>query len=213
MAFVLSPEPPLSDWIAELDAQIARSATFFAGRPIVVDLSAVPESDPGLPTLFQEMQARGIRVIGAEGADGLTPAAQSVGGPLIGGRPGGLYEVPVDPPDAPPPPEPTSLILDEPVRSGQTIVFPKGDVIINGTVAWGAEIMAGGSIHVYGALRGRAIAGVNGTPQSRIFCQKLEAELISIDGLYMTADDMEAFRGRSVQARLDGESIIITELS
>ena len=54
---------------------------------------------------------------------------------------------------------------------------------------------------------------MNGTPQSRIFCQKLEAELISIDGLYMTADDMEAFRGRSVQARLDGESIIITELS
>jgi septum site-determining protein MinC len=213
MAFVLSPEPPLSDWIGELDAQIARSATFFAGRPIVVDLSAVPENDPGLPSLFQDMAARGIRVIGAEGANGLTPAAQEVGGPLIGGRPLGLYEVPEDPPDEPPPPEPTSLILDETVRSGQTIVFPKGDVIINGSVAWGAEVMAGGSIHVYGALRGRAIAGVNGIAQARIFCQRLEAELISIDGLYMTADDMEAYRGRAIQARLDGESIIITEFS
>ena len=213
MAFVLSPDAPLREWLGELDAQIERSATFFAGRPIVVDLSSIPQSDPDLATLFDELRDRGIRVIGAEGADGLTPAVQAVGGPLIGGRPLGLYEVPDDPPDAPPPPEPTSMTLDEPVRSGQTILFPQGDLTVNGSVASGAEIMAGGSIHVYGVLRGRAIAGVTGNQHARIFCRKLEAELISIDGLYMTAEDMETFRGRSIQARLEGSSIIITETS
>jgi septum site-determining protein MinC len=214
MAFVLSPDAPLSNWMVELDAQIERSATFFAGRPIVVDLAGIPETDPGLDTLFDDLRHRGIRVIGTEGLDGLTPAIQSsVGGPLIGGRPLGLYEVPDDPPDEPPAPEPTSMVLDEPVRSGQTILFPQGDLTINGSVASGAEIMAGGSVHVYGVLRGRAIAGVTGNQQARIFCKKLDAELISIDGLYMTAEDMDAFRGKSIMARLEGSSIIITEIS
>jgi septum site-determining protein MinC len=212
MAFVLSPDAPLKEWLAELDAQIERSATFFAGRPIVVDLSSIPQGDPDLDTLFDALQARGIRVIGAEGTDGLTPAIQGVGGPLIGGRPLGVYEVPEDEPDEPPPPEPSSMTLDAPVRSGQTILFPPGDLTVNGSVASGAEIMAGGSIHVYGTLRGRAIAGVTGNQHARIFCSKLDAELISIDGLYMTADDMENFRGKSIHARLEGSSIIITEI-
>jgi septum site-determining protein MinC len=77
MAFVLSPDAPLRDWLAELDAHIERSATFFAGRPIVVDLSSVPQSDPDLDTLFDALQARGIRVIGAEGTDGLTPPSRA----------------------------------------------------------------------------------------------------------------------------------------
>jgi septum site-determining protein MinC len=213
MAFVLSPDAPLCDWLAELDAQIERSASFFAGRPIVVDLSSIPQTDPDLETLFDALRTRGIRVIGAEGTDGLTPAIQAVGGPLIGGRPLGLYEVPDDPPDEPPPPEPTSMVLDAPVRSGQTILFPQGDLTVTGSVASGAEIMAGGSIHVYGVLRGRAIAGVTGNSRARIFCKKLDAELISIDGLYMTAEDMDGFRGKSIQARLEGSSIIITEIS
>jgi len=212
MAFVLSPDAPLRDWLAELDAQIERSATFFAGRPIVVDLSSIPQADPELDTLFEALRARGIRVIGAEGADGLTPAIRGIGGPLVGGRPLGLYEVPDDPPEEAPPPGPTSMVLDEPVRSGQTILFPSGDLTVNGFVSSGAEIMAGGSIHVYGTLRGRAIAGVTGNQQARIFCKKLDAELISIDGLYMTADDMDSFRGKSIHARLVGSSIIITEI-
>jgi septum site-determining protein MinC len=96
------------------------------------------------------------------------------------------------------------------MRSGQYIEHLDGDVIVVGSVASGAEIVAGGSIHVYGRLRGRAIAGA-GYPRARIFCRKLEAELLSIDGLYLTADDMEAsLRGRSVQVRLDGDSLLIT---
>jgi septum site-determining protein MinC len=70
-----------------------------------------------------------------------------------------------------------------------------------------------GSIHIYGALRGRAIAGSTGNAEARIFCNKLEAELIAIDGLYRTADEMDPqFRGRPVQAWLDGETMAMATL-
>jgi septum site-determining protein MinC len=109
---------------------------------------------------------------------------------------------------APAKPGPASLLLDTPVRSGQSIVFPEGDVTVVGSVSSGAEIVAGGSIHVYGTLRGRAIAGSMGDARARIYCRKLEAELLAIDGLYQTAEDMDAqFRGRAVQVRLDGDAI------
>ena len=91
------------------------------------------------------------------------------------------------------------------MRSGQSVVFEKGDVSIVGSIASGAEVIAGGSIHVYGALRGRAIAGLGGNQRARIFCRKLEAELLAIDGVYRTADDMDAaLRGKPVQAWLGG---------
>ena len=110
------------------------------------------------------------------------------------------------------PKEPEVLLIDTPIRSGQSIIFP-GDVTVVGSVASGAEIVAGGSVHVYGALRGRAIAGWNGNGKARIFCRKMEAELIAIDGLYQTAEDMSPdMRGRPVQAWLEGESLKLAEL-
>jgi septum site-determining protein MinC len=106
---------------------------------------------------------------------------------------------------------PNSLLLDKSIRSGQSIVHPEGDVIVVGSVASGAEVVAGGSIHIYGPLRGRAIAGSRDA-RARIFCRKLEAELLSIDGLYMVADDMPAhLRGKQVQVWLDGDSMIMTQ--
>ena len=95
-----------------------------------------------------------------------------------------------------------SLLIDHPVRSGQSIVFEKGDVTVVGSVASGAEVIAGGSIHVYGALRGRAIAGLTGNNRARIFCRRLEAELLAIDGVYQTADDMERAAARQAGAGL-----------
>ena len=91
--------------------------------------------------------------------------------------------------------------------------FPKGDVTVIGSVASGAEVIAGGSIHIYGALRGRAIAGVAGDAKARIFCRKLEAELIAIDGLYKTADDIPpALRGKPAKISLDGDKVLIAAL-
>ena len=93
------------------------------------------------------------------------------------------------------------------------MVFERGDVTVLGSVASGAEVMAGGSVHVYGTLRGRAIAGLAGHPGARIFCSKLQAELLAIDGVYQTADDMPAKAlGKPVQAWLDGEQMKISVL-
>lgn len=218
MALVLAPEAPLADWIAALDEQMARAHAFFVERPVVLDLGLL---DPGpfvsgrageapeleasaLPGLLAE---RGIRLIAAEnvpdGVDGF-PA------PLAGGRATGEEEIPA--PEAPAPAR-RSLLIDEPVRSGTQIVFPEGDVTVIGSIASGAEVMAGGSIHVYGAIRGRAVAGFAGNPGARILCRKLHAELLAIDGFYLTADDMDAtLIGGPAQARLEGDRIAITAL-
>jgi septum site-determining protein MinC len=93
-------------------------------------------------------------------------------------------------------------------------VFVEGDVTVLGSVGSGAEIVAGGSIHVYGTLRGRAMAGINGNSAARIYCQKIEAELLAIDGYYQTAEDIgETLRRRPAQAWLDGDVMRITPLS
>lgn len=221
MALVLAPEAPVAAWLGQLDAQIVRSPSFFAGRPVVVDLGAVPAQDPNLPGLIAELQGRGIRVVDVEGADPSWKGAERWGRPLNGGRAVGLMRVPEEPqkeamtPEPPPSREPdqAALLVAEPVRSGRSILFPTGDVTIVGSVASGAEVIAGGSVHVYGALRGRAIAGFNGNAAARIFCRRMHAELISIDGLYRTADEIEpGLRGRAVQVWLDGERVNVAAL-
>jgi septum site-determining protein MinC len=114
---------------------------------------------------------------------------------------------------APQPPAQTTLLIEGSVRSGQSILHLEGDVTVLGSVASGAEIVSGGSIHVYGALRGRAIAGSTGNARARIFCRKHEAELLAIDGLYKTADDLgPQHRGQPVQVSLDGDSLILKPL-
>jgi septum site-determining protein MinC len=104
--------------------------------------------------------------------------------------------------------------LEDPVRSGQSIVFLNGDVTILGSVASGAQIIAGGSIHVYGTLRGRVLAGSTGNPRARIFCKKAEAELLAIDGFYRTAEDMEpGLRGRPLQVWLQNHVMCMASLN
>jgi septum site-determining protein MinC len=95
------------------------------------------------------------------------------------------------------------LIIDAPVRSGQTITNLEGDITIVGRVASGAEIIAGGSVHIYGAVQGRIIAGVSGTPDARIFCTEARAELLCIGGAYATAENMDPkTEGKSLEIRL-----------
>lgn len=222
MALVLAPELPLADWLAALDAQIDRAPTFFEGRPVIVDLATLPREQPDVAGLLQSLEARGIHIIGTEGAHPSWQGIEAWGRPLPNaGKPGKPIEVPDEPrrsAAADPAPdahagEPASLVINEPVRSGQSVVFERGDVTILGSVASGAEVMAGGSVHIYGTLRGRAIAGLAGNSRARVFCRKLQAELVAIDGVYQTADDMPAaLIGKPVQAWLDGEQMKMTAL-
>src|SRR3954470_13283636 len=119
-----------------------------------------------------------------------------------------------EPPTAPAKPlRGPCLFIDDSVRSGQTVEFPDGDVTVIGSVGSGAEIIAGGSIHLYGTLRGRALAGTAGDGTARIFCRRFEAELLAIDGRYRVAENLDpSLRGRPVQARLDGMAMTLSPL-
>ncbi len=216
VAVVLAPEPPVDEWLGVLDAEMARAPGFFAGRPAVVDLSLVPPERA--EALVADLRERGVRVIGIEGIADPAPGSWGLPPMLGGGREHRLSDASSPPQDesagdeaapapAPlpePPMPPPSLIVDRPVRSGQQVIFESGDVTVIGSVASGAEVVAGGSIHVYGALRGRAVAGLLEGKGSRIFCGRLEAELLAIEGVYCTADEMgAAVQGRAVQAWLE----------
>lgn len=212
VAFVFTPEIPIVGWLEEIDATLARSPGFFVGKPVVLDLSALDLSRPAITHLVSNLEERNIRVLGIEGVDAekLTTSMPPL---LTGGRSCVITRTePVDKPEAKP--KPNSLLLESPVRSGQSIVFTDGDVTVLGSVGSGAEIVAGGSIHVYGTLRGRAMAGVNGNSSARIYCQKIEAELLAIDGYYQTAEEIDAsLRNRPAQAWLQGATMKITPLN
>jgi len=224
LALALTPELPLEDWLTRLDDLASRSAGFFLRRPVVLDVDGLEIDRSQLRELVDQLGKRNVRIMGIEGARqsllgaDLPPAMND-------GRPAADYEakmaeqaekaeVPGAETEAVITAEPLaakatpSIVVTQPVRSGQSLFFPEGDVTIIGSVASGAEVVAGGSIHIYGALRGRAMAGTTGNASARIFCRKLEAELIAIDGFYKTADDMEQhLRGKSVQIWLDGEAL------
>lgn len=213
MAVVLSPKPPVADWIAELDQKIKNAGNFFIGSPVVLDLSAITLSKFAIAHLVAELEQRGVRLMGIENVDpvetdaGLPPLLRSSrgSGTIIDGNGPSAQDARRGP---------ATLLLDKPIRSGQSIFFPDGDVTVLGSVSSGAELVAGGSIHVYGTLRGRAMAGSYGNASARIFCSKIDAELLAIDGHYLTADFMDKrLCDRPVQAWLDGNALKIAELT
>jgi len=211
VAFVFCPFVPIVGWLEEIDATLARSPGFFVGKPVVLDLSAVDLSQSAIAHLVTSLEGRSIRVLGIEGVEEaqLTTSMPPL---LTGGRHCVVQQTKPEKPEAKP--KPTSLLLETPVRSGQSIIFPEGDVTVLGSVGSGAEIVAGGSIHIYGTLRGRAMAGVNGNSAARIYCQKIEAELLAIDGYYQTADQIDdTLRNRPAQAWLEGDVMKITPLN
>jgi septum site-determining protein MinC len=217
-AFVFAPRAPIADWLMDLDATLERSKSFFSGHAVALDLSAVRLSPNGIAHLVASLEERHIRVLGIEGiepneAAGLPPI-------LRGGH--GTQNLDVREPEPVPAPEsapsareqPSSLLIEEPVRSGQSVAFVEGDITVLGSVASGAEIIAGGSIHIYGTLRGQAMAGVTGNRRARIFCHRFEAELLAIGSYYKTADEIDdSMRSGPIQAWLDGSTLKISAMN
>ena len=236
LAYMLTPEPPVYDWLADLTGWISQAPGYFVGKPVILDLSAVTLSNSAIVQLVSELLARDIRILGLEGVDPLQ-AGPDLPPVLTGGRAVAIAEPQNFASQEPAPQhsaqqasapqeaapflepvttqhEPATLLLETPVRSGQSIVFPHGDITVLGSVASGAEVIAGGSIHIYGTLRGRAFAGSHGNERARIFCSKVEAELLAISGFYRTADDIEAkLRSQPIQAWLKGDVMFIAPLN
>ncbi|MGB1557311.1 MAG: septum site-determining protein MinC [Oceanococcaceae bacterium] len=210
------------DEIAErLREQLTRSA-LLRELPIALDLQVQIIDVEGLLAILRKEQ---LKVLGAiRGAASMEAAVRRTGLAVIqdpGQR--GKAEAtpeskaapkPAPAPQAPPPPpepeaEPFSVqVHTQPVRSGRQVYVRAGDLTLTAQVGAGAEVIADGNIHIYGTLRGRAIAGAQGDTKACIFCRSLEAELVAIAGTYMVADDIPAdMRGRPVQIRLDGSRL------
>ena len=219
-AFVFTPRAPIADWLMDLDATLERSTRFFTGHAVALDLSAVRLSPNGVAHLVASLEERNIRVLGIEGVEPLEGAGLP---PILrGGR--GTQDLDLPEPESPPAPapdnaprgreQPASLLIEEPVRSGQSVAFVEGDVTVLGSVGSGAEIIAGGSIHIYGTLRGQAMAGVTGNRRARIFCHRFEAELLAIGSYYKTADEIDdSVRSGPIQAWLDGNTLKISAMN
>jgi septum site-determining protein MinC len=214
LAFTLTPERPVVDWFRELDQRVLGSFGFFTNRPLVLDLASIAPNKAEALEIIARIEERNLRLVAVEGVspDWLPHRLAPLPRSFQSLAPQDATRMPWDESSKPEEntamPEPTkactTLLIEEQVRSGQTIIFPEGDVTVVGSVASGAEIIAGGSIHIYGTLRGRAFAGNNGNQKARIFCSKFDAEILVIDGLYKTADDFDHhLLGFPVQARLD----------
>lgn len=155
----------------------------------------------GLPVILEQKSSKASEMPAAEVAPEPAPAAEP-------------------PPQAPPPASDAPLqtvdsrLVTSPVRSGQRIYARNSDLIITAQVSAGAEVIADGCIHIYGSLRGRAIAGAQGDETARIFCRDMQAEIVAIAGRYKVADDIpEALVGRSAQVSLDGDKLLIDPMN
>lgn len=200
---------------AQLDAKIATAPHLFHNFPVLLDFEALPHDVQeafDIGRFDRLLRDRSFVPVGMCGAgDVLRGIAAGVG---IGVISAGLAAPARQPPkDASAPPRTTNVLIKEPVRSGQQVYARGGDLTILATVSPGAEIMADGNIHVYGSLRGRALAGVRGNADARIFCQDLDAELISIAGRYQISEKFKATNRKCpVQIYLNGERLVIEPL-
>lgn len=199
-------------FLAALDARLKLAPHFFAGAPIVLDLSRARgfvRAEEFAP-LLRELRSRKLAVIGVQNGSREQNAAAAAAG--LAALPAGREPARPTLITPPPPPPPNTVLVSEPVRSGQRVRAERGDLVVVAPVSAGAELIARGNIHVYGPLRGRALAGVDGDETARIFCQSLEAELIAIAGLYRASEDLEAVWRARAQIYLEEQTLRIEVL-
>lgn len=198
-----------------LAEKVKQAPSFFSNTPVVIDLEGITEAKDTLDFkgFYELLRGYGMIPVGVRnGAQKVQAAARLAGLPVLPeSRSSGATK---KPDRTEPPPTPTrSRVVNHPIRSGQEVYAPDSDLIILGSVSAGADVVAAGNIHIYGALRGRALAGVKGDTEAWIFCHSLEAELISIAGHYRVSEQIEsADRAKAVQIHLNQERLIIDHL-
>ncbi len=200
-----------------LKQTIKKAPKMFQHAPVVIDLGANHHITAKLPLaplidLLQQFQILPIAVTG--GSPEQQKEAIQAGLTLF---PSSKHTTSNTPSNqaASSSPKPTghTKVVTQPVRSGQQIYAKGGDLIILASVSHGAEIIADGHIHVYGSLHGRAIAGASGYLEARIFCTKLDAELVSVAGIYSLSDDyVNKQFNTPMQIFLENNQLVITEL-
>lgn len=177
----------------QLTETINRAPKLFEHTPIVLDLSGVQHLEFDLQALVQVIRTHGMIPVAIQGGTSFHHSIAQCAGlavlhasstqdkPIVESSDNTHHDTM----------RTTAKLLTTPVRSGQQVVAKGTDLIVASSVSHGAELLADGCIHVYGALRGRALAGISGDKEARIFCQSLEAELVSIAGFYRLSDAIE----------------------
>lgn len=206
----------------QLAVKVEQAPDFFNNTPLVLALDKLPaDSDLDLPALIALCRKHGLRTLALRAGDPqIIEAASALDLPVL--PPSGAKERKLDltskaPAEPAKPAEPTyrpTRVITTPIRGGQQVYAKDGDLIVLAAVSPGAELLADGNIHVYGPLRGRALAGIKGDTSARIFCQQLAAEMVSIAGHYKVAEDLrrDPLWAKSVQMQLSGDVLNITRL-
>ena len=205
-----------------LQAAIQQRFNSHEPEPFVLDIEQLPAPDSDtLAPVCAMLQQHGLRIAAVRHRDAQYAAlAHRLGLPFISGSSGGKSSAEsVSAPVAAPPvadsslPTPT-MIIDRPVRAGQQIYAKGGDLVVLEMVSAGAELIADGSIHVYAPLRGRALAGARGNTAARIFVKSMEAELVSIAGVYRTIEQdlPQSIKGKPTQIYLEQERVVMIPL-
>ncbi|KAA0012198.1 septum site-determining protein MinC [Billgrantia pellis] len=208
----------------QLSGKLSQSPAFFQHTPVVLSVEKLDEPHLALERICAVCRTHKLLPVAVRGgSDPVKQSAWALGlgwfPPSDGTRSRVLEEVPPTEPARGAEPEATiptasgGRIYRGTVRSGQQISAPEGDLVVVGAVNAGAEVLAAGSIHVYGALRGRALAGIHGDIQAGIFCRELRAELLSVAGTYKRMEDIDPhLLGSSVQVTLSDAQLGITAL-
>lgn len=186
-----------SDLFAQQCEQtVLMAPKLFEAAPVVFDLSSVNHSTLDLQRICQIARDNGMIPVAIQGGSPVQDTlAQCQGLAVLNASSSQDKEVVEQSIERTLTEAVKSKLVTAPVRSGQQVVAKGRDLIIASSVSHGAELLADGSIHVYGALRGRALAGISGDVDARIFCQSLEAELVSIAGFYRLSDAIEPISG------------------
>ena len=210
-------------FMQQLEAKVSAAPRLFAGSPLYINLGTCTSapSSADLSEVVRRCRELQLEPFGCQhAAETLLPTLRELGlTALPGMRPRDLPPLSQEPAKspsaaaAPVAAASATKVINRPVRSGQQVYAKGGDLILLAPVSEGAEIIADGNIHVYSTLRGRALAGVDGNTEARIFCQQLEAELVSIAGLFMLNDSVrEHCWKQAAQIHLENESLHITAL-
>ena len=228
---------------AEMRERVDRAPKLFARAAVIVDfntLPGIPDTKTARGLVDALRDAGVLPVALAYGSSDNATLAEALGLPLLakfraqyepvaGAEPVGAASAAKSPPatedvaaraapaeateTAPPPAAQPGLMQTTPVRSGQQVYADNRDLTVLGMVGAGAEVIADGSIHVYGALRGRALAGAQGNEKARIFCREFLAELVAIAGHYKVLEEIpQDLRGKPAQVWLDGDELKIAAL-
>lgn len=225
---------------AEMRERVTRAPNLFARAAVIVDfggLSQVPDAATARQ-LLDELRHAGVLPValayGTRDNDALaqelglpllarfraqyetSPGSEAVAAPVVEAAPAAPPAAAAAPPELPAAAAPAavSLMHTTPVRSGQQVYAQGRDLVVAANVGAGAEVIADGSIHVYGPLRGRALAGAQGNEKARIFCREFHAELVAIAGRYKVIEEVpQELRGKAVQVWLEDDSLRMAEIA